>query len=109
MRGDKERDKNLNKKQWYCRDYNRDGCSKNPPHTAWFGSGASAVKRQVVHGCAVCLLKEKTIKEHPQKGIKNAPTQHDKDKKTSKPIARTVTRNQASKKLKKYRHNTDRS
>ena len=60
------REKFQEKKIWYCRDYNREGCNKNSPHQAWFGSGSSAVKRQVIHACATCLLRDKTPKDHPE-------------------------------------------
>ena len=54
------------KKIWYCRDYNKEGCNKSSPHPAWFGSGPSAVKRQVIHACASCLLRGKQVAEHPE-------------------------------------------
>ena len=60
------RDKPEEKKTWYCRNYNKEGCLKTSPHTAWFGFGPSATKKQVVHACAACLLKARTIKEHPE-------------------------------------------
>ena len=53
-------------KKWYCRDWNREGCSKTPPHQAWFGSGSTAVKRMVIHACAACLLKERTVRDHQE-------------------------------------------
>ena len=54
------------KKVWYCRDYNKEGCSRQAPHQAWFGSGPTAVKKQVIHGCAACLLKERVTRDHPE-------------------------------------------
>ena len=53
-------------KKWYCREWNREGCPKNSPHQAWFGSGASAVKRTVLHACATCILKENKARNHPE-------------------------------------------
>ena len=54
-------------KKWYCRDWNKtDGCLKNSPHRAWFGTGSSAVSRMVIHMCASCYMKEKTQREHPE-------------------------------------------
>ena len=60
-KGDRE-----DKKKWFCRDYNRDGCHKTSPHKAWFGTGTNAVQRQVIHMCAVCYLKDKNVKEHSE-------------------------------------------
>ena len=50
----------------FCRDYNKEGCSKNSPHTIWFGSGPNAVKRTVYHYCAACLIRDRTPREHPE-------------------------------------------
>ena len=53
---------NSNKK-WFCRDYNpAGGCTKASPHTAWFGSGPTAVRRQVHHWCGLCLLRDRQQK-----------------------------------------------
>ena len=62
-----DRDRNQEKKTWYCRDFNKDGCSRQSPHQAWFGSGSSAIRKQVVHACAICLLKDRTARDHPEK------------------------------------------
>ena len=51
----------------FCRDYNRpEGCPKSSPHVVWMGSGPSASKRMVHHCCAVCLIRDKAFKEHPE-------------------------------------------
>ena len=51
----------------YCRDYNRpEGCTKNSPHIVWSGSGSSAIKKMVYHYCALCLIRDKACKEHPE-------------------------------------------
>ena len=73
-RGDRSNKTTPDRKVWYCRDYNNkpEGCSKPSPHTAWFGSGPSAVKKQVIHACAACLLKGRQIKEH-QEGHAQCP------------------------------------
>ena len=61
-----DRDRPQDKRIWYCRDYNKGGCNKSSPHAAWFGSGQSAIKRQVVHICAPCFLRNKASNEHPE-------------------------------------------
>ena len=54
------------RKRFY-RDYNKpEGCPKNSPHSTWFGSGPSAVKRTVHHLCAACLIRDKQQREHPE-------------------------------------------
>ena len=54
-------------KKWFCRDYNKpEGCNKQSPHKAWFGSGTNAVTKTVVHICATCYMKEKAAREHPE-------------------------------------------
>ena len=62
-----ERDRFQDKKTWYCRDFNKEGCSRQAPHQAWFGSGSSAVKKKVVHGCATCILKDRVVRDHPER------------------------------------------
>ena len=57
----------------FCRDYNKpEGCPKSSPHVTWFGTGPSAVKRMVYHGCATCLIRDKTLREHPE-GHRDCP------------------------------------
>ena len=46
-------------KKWFCRDWNRNGCNKNAPHRAWFGTGTAAVARTVLHMCAACYMRDK--------------------------------------------------
>ena len=51
----------------YCGDYNKpEGCPKNSPHPAWLGSGQNTTKRMVYHCCAVCLVKDRQLREHPE-------------------------------------------
>ena len=51
----------------YCRNCNRpEGCPKSSPHPIWMGSGANAVKKMVYHYGALCLVKDKLPKEHPE-------------------------------------------
>ena len=51
----------------FCRDYNKpEGCPRNSPLTAWFGSGPTASKRTVFHYCAACLIRDKVPREHPE-------------------------------------------
>ena len=51
----------------FCRDYNRpEGCPKGSPHVVWMGSGHNAVKKLVYHYCALCLIRDKLPKEHPE-------------------------------------------
>ena len=60
----------------FCRDYNKpEGCSRNSPHTVWFGSGPVATKRMVYHSCAACLIRDKTPREHPE-GHADCPHRH---------------------------------
>ena len=62
-----DKDRPTDKKQWFCRDYNKpEGCPRNSPHPAWVGSGPAAVKRTVVHGCATCLIRDRAVKPHPE-------------------------------------------
>ena len=61
-RGGEER----SNKKWFCRDWNKGGCSKTAPHRAWFGSGPSSIARNVLHMCAVCYLREKAQRDHPE-------------------------------------------
>ena len=61
-----DRERGPDRRVWYCRDYNKEGCNKHAPHQAWFGTGSSAIKRQVIHACAACLLKERVTREHPE-------------------------------------------
>ena len=61
-------------KKWYCRDWNREGCTKSAPHPAWFGSGPTAEKRSVLHVCAACLLKDRVARDHPE-GHQSCPQQ----------------------------------
>ena len=57
----------------FCRDYNKpEGCPKNSPHRAWFGSGPSASKRMVHHCCAAYLIRDKAYREHPE-GSRDCP------------------------------------
>ena len=56
----------VNKKIWFCRDWNKEGCTKNTPHKAWFGSGPSAIQRTVSHVCATCYLKDRSQRDHPE-------------------------------------------
>ena len=63
---DRERDSKPEGHKRYCRDYNKEGCPKNSPHTIWLGSGHSAVKKMVYHCCAACLIRDKVVKEHPE-------------------------------------------
>ena len=66
-RANRDREPQPTFKKWYCRDYNKqEGCSKTSPHLAWFGTGPSAVRRQVIHACGACLIKDKVTKEHPE-------------------------------------------
>ena len=54
-------------KKWFCRDWNKsEGCSKQAPHKAWFGTGTNAVSRTVLHICAACYMKERAVREHPE-------------------------------------------
>ena len=53
-------------KKWFCRDWNKGNCSRTAPHKAWFGSGTNAVQRTVLHMCAICYMKEKAQKDHPE-------------------------------------------
>ena len=55
-----------NNKKWFCRDWNKGNCSKNAPHKSWFGTGTSAVQRTVLHMCAICYMKDKAQKDHPE-------------------------------------------
>ena len=65
-RAEPVRDKDQQKK-WFCRDWNRqEGCSKQAPHRAWFGSGSNAVPRTVQHICAACYMKERAARDHPE-------------------------------------------
>ena len=67
IRQNKQEDTTQANKKWYCREFNRgEPCNKGPTHTAWFGKGASAVKRQVVHGCATCIFRDNLVKQHPE-------------------------------------------
>ena len=50
----------------FCREYNREGCPKNSPHTVWSGNGPTSVKRLVYHYCAACLIRDKQQREHPE-------------------------------------------
>ena len=50
----------------FCRDYNKDGCTKNSPHPVWFRSGPNAVKRMVYHFCTACLIRDRQQREHPE-------------------------------------------
>ena len=51
----------------FCRDYNKpEGCPRNLPHQAWFGSEPNATKRTVYHYCAACLIRDKSTREHPE-------------------------------------------
>ena len=51
----------------FCRDYNKaEGCPKNSPHAVWLGNGPSAVKKMVYHYCAVCLIRDRQQREHPE-------------------------------------------
>ena len=64
---DHKEDKNpQHNKKWFCRDWNRDGCTKAAPHKAAFGSGQNTVYRQVLHMCAACYLKDKQVKDHTE-------------------------------------------
>ena len=57
----------------FCRDYNRpEGCPKSSPHPIWTGMGQNAVKKMVYHYCAVCLIRDKHPREHPE-GHKECP------------------------------------
>ena len=54
-------------KKWFCRDWNKsEGCQKQSPHKAWFGTGANAVSRMVQHICAACYMKDRASREHPE-------------------------------------------
>ena len=53
-------------KKWFCRDWNKEGCQKQAPHKAWFGSGTNAVSRTVHHICAACYMKDRAMKDHPE-------------------------------------------
>ena len=54
-------------KKWFCRDWNKtEGCSKQSPHKAWFGSGQNAISRSVLHICAACYMKERAARDHPE-------------------------------------------
>ena len=54
-------------KKWFCRDWNKaEGCSKQSPHKAWFGTGQNAISRSVVHICAACYMKDRSAKDHPE-------------------------------------------
>ena len=54
-------------KKWFCMDWNKpEGCTKQAPHKAWFGVGTNAVSRTVLHMCAACYMKDKTVKDHPE-------------------------------------------
>ena len=50
----------------FCRDYNKEGCPKNSPHTVWVGNGPSETKRLVYHFCAACLIRDRQQREHPE-------------------------------------------
>ena len=51
----------------FCRDFNKpEGCPKNSPHTAWFGTGPTGNKRMVYHFCAACLIRDKQQRDHPE-------------------------------------------
>ena len=51
----------------FCRDYNRpEGCPKSSPHSVWFGNGPGSTKRLVCHCCAACLIRDKTMRDHPE-------------------------------------------
>ena len=51
----------------FCRDYNRpEGCPKNSPHPVWMGNGPAATKKMVYHCYAACLIRDKTMREHPE-------------------------------------------
>ena len=64
---DQRADRENTQKKWFCRDWNKpEGCTKTAPHKAWFGTGPGAISRTVVHMCAVCYLKERTQKDHPE-------------------------------------------
>ena len=61
-RGDREQ-----QKKWFCRDWNKsEGCSKQAPHKAWFGSGQNAVSRTVLHMCAACYMRDRAVRDHPE-------------------------------------------
>ena len=54
-------------KKWFCRDWNKpEGCRKNAPHKAWFGTGTNAISRVVLHMCAACYMKDKQVRDHPE-------------------------------------------
>ena len=53
-------------KKWFCRDWNKGNCSKTSPHKSWFGTGSNAIQRTVLHMCAVCYMKDKVQREHPE-------------------------------------------
>ena len=54
-------------KKWFCRDWNKqEGCTKQAPHKAWFGTGPNAVARTVVHICAACYMKDRSARDHPE-------------------------------------------
>ena len=65
---DRERDSRpTDTRKRFCRDYNKpEGCPKNSPHPVWFGNGPSVQKRMVYHLCAVCLIRDKISREHPE-------------------------------------------
>ena len=64
---DKHPEHTQSNKKWYCREWNKpEGCTKNNPHMAWFGSGHLAVRKQVNHACAACILKGRTVNDHPE-------------------------------------------
>ena len=60
-------DRDIPQKKWFCRDWNKqEGCTKQAPHKAWFGTGSNAISRTVLHMCAVCYLKDKAQRDHPE-------------------------------------------
>ena len=65
-RGERGPDRDQQKK-WFCRDWNKsEGCTKQSPHKAWFGSGTNAVSRTVLHICAACYMKDRATRDHPE-------------------------------------------
>ena len=53
-----EREHREHNKKWFCRDWNKnEGCSKQSPHKAWFGTGSAAVPK-ISSTHMRCLLHE---------------------------------------------------
>ena len=76
--------RNTEGRKRFCRDFNKpEGCPKASPHTVWFGSGSSAVKRLVHHCCATCIIRDKVTRDHPE-GHGDCPTGPDSHKTTTK-------------------------